>query len=57
MFPVTESKEIWPALLAKAMLKTLGPEHETRLFTDPLCKHLYLSFLSPYIYTPICMHI
>lgn len=32
---VTESKEIWPALLAKAMLKVLGPKHEGLLFTNP----------------------
>jgi len=32
---VTESKEIWPALLAKAMLKVLGPKHESLLFTNP----------------------
>jgi hypothetical protein len=32
---VTENKEIWPALLAKAMLKALGPQHESLLFTAP----------------------
>jgi hypothetical protein len=31
---VTEQKEIWPALLAKAMLKALGPAHEHLLFNS-----------------------
>eukprot|EP00659_Diplonema_papillatum_P002963 gene2963-4655_t len=36
LLTVTEVKEIWPALLAKAVMKLLGPQQADRLFTDPL---------------------
>ena len=36
MFTVTEHKEIWPALLAKAILKVLGPQNEGLLFSHPI---------------------
>ena len=35
LFTVTESKEIWPALLAKGLLRVLGPNAQDRFFTDP----------------------
>eukprot|EP00667_Euglena_gracilis_P000736 EG_transcript_736 len=53
LFPVTELKEIWPALLAKAMLRLLGPLHEARLFSDPLwCLMTLLGGWLPQAYTP-----
>ena len=36
LLTVTEAKEIWPALLAKAMLKVLTPDNEQHLFKDPV---------------------
>eukprot|EP00760_Papus_ankaliazontas_P013018 PhM_4_TR15629/c0_g1_i1/m.10698 len=36
IYTVTEAKEIWPALLAKAMIKVLGPTYEHLFFTDPM---------------------
>ena len=35
LFPFTTAKEVWPALLAKAMLKILTPLNEHHLFQDP----------------------
>ena len=35
LLTVTEQKEVWPALLAKAMMKALGPQHEALLFRNP----------------------
>eukprot|EP01063_Lacrimia_lanifica_P024050 TRINITY_DN3201_c0_g1_i2.p1 TRINITY_DN3201_c0_g1~~TRINITY_DN3201_c0_g1_i2.p1 ORF type:complete len:1408 (+),score=584.63 TRINITY_DN3201_c0_g1_i2:60-4283(+) len=36
LLTVTESKEIWPALIAKALLKVLGPGRQDVLFNDPM---------------------
>ena len=36
LLSITEVKEIWPALLAKALLRVLGPGRQDLLFTDPL---------------------
>mmetsp|Transcript_116903 Transcript_116903/g.203453 ORF Transcript_116903/g.203453 Transcript_116903/m.203453 type:complete len:1257 (-) Transcript_116903:77-3847(-) len=36
LFTATEAKEIWPALLAKAMLKALTPRNQQHLFQDPV---------------------
>jgi hypothetical protein len=35
LLTVTEHKEIWPALLAKAMMKALGPRFESVVLTSP----------------------
>ena len=36
LLTVTEAKEIWPALLTKAILKALGPNKQHVLFKDPM---------------------
>eukprot|EP01065_Artemidia_motanka_P017947 TRINITY_DN21339_c0_g1_i2.p1 TRINITY_DN21339_c0_g1~~TRINITY_DN21339_c0_g1_i2.p1 ORF type:complete len:1397 (+),score=432.70 TRINITY_DN21339_c0_g1_i2:191-4192(+) len=36
LLAVTEGKEVWPALLAKAMLKVLSRNGSSRLFEDPV---------------------
>lgn len=33
---VTDQKEIWPALILKALFKVLGPLHERRVLEDPI---------------------
>ena len=35
LLSVTDQKEIWPALLLKAILKAMGPGHEQALMRDP----------------------
>lgn len=35
LLTVTEQKEVWPALIAKAMLKVLGTAHESLLIQSP----------------------
>lgn len=44
LISVTEQKEIWPAILAKAILKVLGSSHEELLVTNPM---VVASFLLP----------
>eukprot|EP00759_Apiculatamorpha_spiralis_P047235 PhF_6_TR43012/c1_g1_i3/m.65731 len=54
MFTVTDAKEIWPALLVKAMLKVLGPANEHLLFTNPVTTlSCLLSGWVPQLYSPI----
>ena len=36
LLSVTDQKEIWPALLLKALLKAMGPGHEMQLLRDPI---------------------